>query len=1007
MSLNDTDKLYRQSMPPQKIALKKKGEKWQKDCIDYVIGQSSAANMWCNNPHRISVYNENNDVYEGIINEDDLKYITNPFNVDDKLPARLKEFNIIKPLIDSMLGEEVNRPFKFAISRSSENAKTDYQEQAKQMLIDYFNAAVTMNLDPQYQKEYDRQIQAGEIMPPEEIQRWMNESYKDIAEEFNCALLKYLINKLEAKTAFMRGYKDLLLNREEVYFVGEEYGHPNLRWVNPATFCYEYFPDMQYIEEASWCAERIVCSWAELHDRFKGELTDSELDEIMSWFEGRGGSTYGAGLSDKDPYSMGVYHEQRIELTNMSFPFNNASADTIPLWKVHWKSYRKIYFVTTNNPENNHPETNVVDENYVFTGEEEEVEEEWIMEVWQGYRCGDVYFGCRPISVVSDHEDPTSVTIPYVGLAAQGKSIVEHLKPMAMAYISLWYRLDLMLSRDNGRALVMDVTQIPKSMGFDVSRWAHVLKSMGVVLINPYENAWDIPGRDGSRPSSFNAFSALDLSMSQSINMYIELINRVEQMAQQVIGFNPQRLGQVGHRDLQGTTQEALNQSYNTNALLVYMHDMVKQRALRKLLNVALAIRYREDDLFLSFVGNDGLRMYLDMPNTALETMDLFISSSAEEQKKIEQLKQLYQPALQNGATLVDVLHIMESDNITEIRLKLEEIEMRKQQMMQQQQQAEQQQKQAEMESVEKDRQYTADSHNADRQLKKYIVDAQNQTKIQVAEIQAQLKSQEMELGQNVDPMEQAKLELEQQKLAGDQELKQQATEHNYHKMISELDLKSRDMELRQQQILSDMQFKMSEADQKRVSDWKQLDLKEQEVDLKRRQFEHDMEQIKLQHKLEMEKLRAEFIQQLKVIAKEELHEMKVKKSEMSHEKRVKQMEQRHEKVVIKEQGQIDKTKQKIADAGKRKITLLQEDAKKKLEQMKISEERRKERKAEEKAAKAAKEKKKNNNSGGSSGGSNGGSSSSGGGNSNNGSSNNNTPQQTNGPQITITRIGL
>jgi hypothetical protein len=41
-------------------------------------------------------------------------------------------------------------------------------------------------------------------------------------------------------------------------------------------------------------------------------------------------------------------------------------------------------------------------------------------------------------------------------------------------------------------------------MGIDPTRWLHYLSSVGVNFINPYEEGWDTPGRDGGHPASFN-----------------------------------------------------------------------------------------------------------------------------------------------------------------------------------------------------------------------------------------------------------------------------------------------------------------------------------------------------------------------------------------------------------------------------------------------------------------------------------------------------------------------
>jgi hypothetical protein len=40
----------------------------------------------------------------------------------------------------------------------------------------------------------------------------------------------------------------------------------------------------------------------------------------------------------------------------------------------------------------------MVDESYIKTGQEISVEEDWIIEVWEGYRAGDdLYFGIQPV----------------------------------------------------------------------------------------------------------------------------------------------------------------------------------------------------------------------------------------------------------------------------------------------------------------------------------------------------------------------------------------------------------------------------------------------------------------------------------------------------------------------------------------------------------------------------------------------------------------------------------
>jgi hypothetical protein len=110
-------------------------------------------------------------------------------------------------------------------------------------------------------------------------------------------------------------------------------------------------------------------------------------------------------------------------------------------------------------------------------------------------------------------------------------------------YIVVWYRLELAMSRDKGKVALIDVTQIPKDMGIDVNKWMHYLGALGVAFINPYEEGWDIPGREGGKPSQFNQFQSWDLSMSNVIDQYVNLMAKIEDMVQKITGITPQRQG--------------------------------------------------------------------------------------------------------------------------------------------------------------------------------------------------------------------------------------------------------------------------------------------------------------------------------------------------------------------------------------------------------------------------------------------------------------------------------
>ena len=202
-------------MPIQKLPMSKKTKDWQESCIDYVIGRSLGGSRNGNNRTRREEMQTYYDLYNSIYNEKDLKYVTNPFKQQDGFPAMAQDYNIIKPKIDLLLGEETKRPFNFRVVRTSDIAASEMQDRAKQLLIDYIQATIMSKLGPEEQARYQEALQNGEIMTPQQIQKYMSKDYKDIAEVTAYHSLNYLKNKLNITHEFFKGWKDALVGGEE------------------------------------------------------------------------------------------------------------------------------------------------------------------------------------------------------------------------------------------------------------------------------------------------------------------------------------------------------------------------------------------------------------------------------------------------------------------------------------------------------------------------------------------------------------------------------------------------------------------------------------------------------------------------------------------------------------------------------------------------------------------------------------------------------------------------
>ena len=764
------------SFPAQKLPMSKKTQAWKEACVDYVVGAGDSG-FGGNGRSRSDEMQTYYDLYNSIYNEKDLKYVTNPFKQDDGFPAMAQDYNIIKPYVDQLLGEETKRPFNFHPQRTSDIAASEMQEKAKEMLMDYIQATIASKLSPEQAARYEQALATGEIQTPEAIAKYIQKDYKDIAETEAYHALQFLKRKLNLTHEFYKGWKDALIGGEEIYYIGVINGDPYVERVNPMYFDYEHSLDLEFIDDAAWCRRKMIMSATEIYDRFYDKMSERQLNELLELIDQRPG----AGNNPEIRKTSMDYESIKLHKIN-SFTDNPFDIDHIVVYHCCWKSFKKIGFVTLLNPETGEVEEFQVDEDYKVTGTEQSVEWDWIIEVWEGYRIGDdMYIGIQPIEYQHISADnPNSQKLPYTGVVynntnSKPRSLVSMMKPLQYMYIVVWYRLELALSRDKGKVAVMDITQIPKSMNIDVNKWMHYLSALGVAFINPYDEGWDIPGREGGKPSQFNQLSSWDLTMSNVIAEYIQLMQKIEDMVAKLTGITPQRQGQIAASELVGNTNTAVSMSYHITEPWFWNHNQVKRRVLTMLLNTSKAA-WKDSKKYLNYILDDATRAFVQLSdNFFYEDMDIFVDDSTKNQQYIDQLKQLLQPAMQNGASLLDIAEIITLDNMSMIKNRLEEIEQKRMEQMQQQQQAEQQAQQQMAEQQNQLKEEELMLKEAEMDLEKYKVDQDNATKITVAQLNAYRGAENMDQDMNgiPDPIEIGKQALEQQKINSDIATKQ------------------------------------------------------------------------------------------------------------------------------------------------------------------------------------------------------------------------------------------
>ena len=216
-------------------------------------------------------------------------------------------------------------------------------------------------------------------------------------------------------------------------------------------------------------------------------------------------------------------------------------------------------------------------------------------------------------------------------------------------------------------------------------------------------------------------------------------------MVSELSGVSPQRQGAISSNELVGNVERSVVQSAHITEPWFWLHNQVKKRVLSMLLDTS-KYAWKDTKKYLHYMQDDVTRVFLQIDdNFCYEDFDIFVSDSTKDNQAIEQLHSLIQPAMQNGASLLDIAEIITLDNLSMIKSKLRDIENNRMQQQQalQEQEAQQQQQLVQMQNEVKEQELML--KEAEMDLEKYKIDQDNATKITVAQLNAYRGTENMD----------------------------------------------------------------------------------------------------------------------------------------------------------------------------------------------------------------------------------------------------------------------
>ena len=712
-------------IPQQRLPITQKTEKWREECVDAFINLSKFGLSERRN-YLKTLY----DYYNGEIDEQDYKYVLKPYGrTRENFPSKLRNYPIIKPIIDLLIGEKSKRPLNYTVAVKNGDAVSLKEQAKKEVLIATIQKMFVQQYTKQTNPELGAQMEQEAPQIPQQILEQFETSYVDDRAIKGQHAINYIMQNEEIYDKFQKLFFHFLVSGECYTEKGVRRAEPFYDVINPLDIDYDKDPDIDFVEDGDWAIIRKFAHVSTIIDQFGEYLTDKQVLDLETPHQTSVDSylLYRAEASGADD---NIYRNRLIECVT-----------------VYWKSRKRIGFVSYEDPMTGTIEEFQVDEDFKLPAELKQynakLDWEWVNEVWRGTKIDNTFFvNINPLpNQRLSLDNPSRCKLPingrkYSDINSNNISLVSLGIPYQLNYNIYKYRLELSIARSKDIIAQFDINMIPKK--WDMDKFMYYVEGTGI--------AWVDYNKEGIQLSPQHQ-SVLDMSI-KTIQQYIVLLDSIMMEWEKISGVNRQRQGAIGQYEGKGSSQQAIVQSSHITEDLFRKFSQFEQRELQGLLD------YSKEAWV---TGKKG--MYV-MPDTTMQYIDIdsmqhmeseygiFVSDSGADIEKLNQAKGLAQAMIQNGTPASDILEMLDTDNIAGIKQKIKRAERSRQELEQAQQEAQKQQQQQMMQMKQLEIQQEGIEKEKDRQLQLELAliqaEASDSTGKENLQLQEMLKKYEM-----------------------------------------------------------------------------------------------------------------------------------------------------------------------------------------------------------------------------------------------------------------------
>ena len=719
-------------IPKQRIPLSQKDEKWRQDSVNAFINLSKFG-ISERRAYLRSLY----DYYNGVIDEEDYNYVLKPYGKTRKnFPTKLRNYPIIKPIIDLLLGEKSKRPLEYTVTIQNADAISQKEEQLQNLLLNNIRTQFLNALIQQGQVQGDQQ----EVPLPKQIQEEFNRSYVDSRAIRGQYSLNYIMSQQEIYDKFQKQWFHFLVAGECYSHKGVRRNEPFYEVINPLDVDFDKDPDIDFVEDGDWAILRKFSHASTIIDAYGEYLTPEQILELES----------------PTHTSAEAYLLYRAEASGADDNiYRNRLIETIT---VYWKSRKRIGFLSYTDPNTGTQEVKEVDETFKLTKEmraemQASIEWEWVNEVWEGIRIDRrFYIKMNPVAIQrTSMDNPSICKLPingrkYSDINSQPISLVSLGIPYQLNYNIYKYRMELAIARSKDIIAQFDINMIPKN--WDMDKFMYYVEGTGI--------AWVDYNKEGIQLSPQHQ-SVLDMSI-KTISQYLTLLESIMVEWEKVSGVNRQRQGSVGTYEGKGTSQQAILQSSHITEDLFRKFANFERRELQGLIDYSKVAWINGKKGMFVMPDNTLAELEVDGLQHLETEYGIFVADAGKDVEKLQAIRGFAQAAVQNGLPMSAAISIFESDSFPQIKDKIRQAEKAQEELQKAQQEAQGQQQQQALQVQQAQIQAQQLDKEKDRQLQieLALIAAENDDKKNSASLEKMMKDFEIK---------QKQLELKEQEI--------------------------------------------------------------------------------------------------------------------------------------------------------------------------------------------------------------------------------------------------